>query len=370
MRISFLSSFYPFRGGIAQFNALLYKALEEQGHTLKAFNFTCQYPSLLFPGKTQYVTENDNAIHIDSEAVLSSVNPISYETSVKKILAWKPDVVIFRYWMSFFAPAFGHVANRLRKKGVKVVAIVDNALPHEPRFFDKPFAKLFFSQVDGFVVMSDIVERDLISIKPDAKYIFKQHPLYNHFGNKLEKDEAKDRLFLDKDKRTLLFFGLIRDYKGLDILLDAMNILDDSYQLVIAGEPYGSFEKYQIQINNSSAKDRIKLICKYISDDEVPALFSAADLLVLPYKSATQSGVIPVAYHFEVPTVATDVGGLKMTLEVPQTGVVKQPDAKDIALGIEEVFTKGLDYYVSNIKKEKQLLSWSVFADTLTEFIK
>ncbi|MCC8144956.1 MAG: glycosyltransferase [Bacteroidales bacterium] len=368
MRIAFLSSFYPFRGGIAQFNALLYKALEEQGHSVNAFTFTCQYPSFLFPGKTQYVTREDKAIRIESEPVLNSINPFSYETTAKKILQWKPDVVIFRYWMSFFAPAFGHVANRLRRKGIKIISIVDNALPHEPRFFDKPFARLFFNQVDGFIAMSDIVEKDLLSLKPDANYIFKPHPLYNHFGEKLPVIESREKLSIDPVKKTLLFFGLIRDYKGLDILLDAMDLLDDSYQLIIAGEPYGSFEKYQKQIDNSPAKERIKTLSRYIDDSEVPLLFSAADLLVLPYKSATQSGVIPVAYHFEIPTVATDVGGLRQTLEVPETGVIRTPDANAIVSGIEEVFQKGTDKYIANIRQEKKTLSWENFAKALTDF--
>lgn len=370
MRIAFLSSFYPYRGGIAQFNALLYKTLQKQGHTLKAYNFSCQYPKILFPGKTQYVTKEDQAIPIESDAVLNSINPISYETTAKKIEEWKPDILIFRYWMSFFAPAFGHIANRLRKKGIKILSIVDNALPHEPRFFDKPVTRLFFNQVDGFVVMSDIVERDLLSLKPGAKYFFKAHPLYNHFGKKIQKEKAREILKIDKNKKTLLFFGLIRNYKGLDILLDSMNFLDDSYQLIIAGEPYGSFEKYQRQIDNSSAKDRIKTITRYIEDKEVPILFSATDILTLPYKSATQSGVIPVAYHFEIPTVATDVGGLKQTLEIPGTGVISNPDASDIANGIKKIFEEGRENYVYNIRKEKVNLSWDNFANTVTDFAK
>ena len=368
MKIAFLSSFYPFRGGIAQFNALLYKTLESQGHTVKAFTFTCQYPSFLFPGKTQYITKGDKAIPIESEAVLNSINPFSYESTVKKIQEWQPDILVFRYWMSFFSPAFAHIANRLKKKGIKIISIVDNALPHEPRFFDKPFARLFFNQNDGFIVMSDIVEKDLLSLKPGAKYIMKPHPLYNHFGEKIPQQEALEKLFMEKNKKTLLFFGLIRDYKGLDILIDAMNLLDDSYQLIIAGESYGSFEKYQNQIDNSYAKNRIKVFNRYIDDKDVPVLFSAADLLVLPYKSATQSGVIPVAYHFEIPTVATDVGGLKQTLEIPSTGIIRPTNAAAIASGIEEIFHIGKERFVMNIQKEKKNLSWDHFANELIDF--
>ncbi|MDR0428012.1 MAG: glycosyltransferase [Dysgonamonadaceae bacterium] len=368
MRIAFLSAFYPFRGGIAQFNALLYKTLEKQGHTTKAYTFTCQYPSLLFPGKTQYVSPKDNAIPIDSKPVLSSINPFSYEKTAREILQWKPDILVIRYWMSFLAPSLAYVANRLKKKGIKIICIVDNALPHEPRFFDRAFARLLFNQVDRFIVMSNAVKNDLLSLKPNAEICLKPHPLYNHFGEKLPQLEAQKQLGLNPEKQTLLFFGLIRDYKGLDLLIDAFSLLDDSFQLIIAGESYGSFDKYRNQIDASGKKDRITIINRYIDDKEVPVLFSAADILVLPYKSATQSGIIPVAYHFEVPSVATDVGGLKETLERPGTGVVCKPDAESLAEGILQIYSIGKETFVSNIKKEKETLSWEEFAQTLIKF--
>lgn len=365
MRIAYLSTFYPFRGGIAQFNALLYKAFESEGHTLKAYTFTCQYPGLLFPGKTQYVTAQDRAIPIESQAILNSVNPFSYIATAREIGKWKPDVLIMRYWMSFFAPAFGYIAGALRKQGVKVICIIDNALPHEPRFFDKPFARYLFNRVDEFIVMSQVVEKDLLSIKPDARYRFKPHPLYNHFGEKQDKSAARKQLGLDNDKKTLLFFGLIRDYKGLDILIEAMGLLDDSYQLFIAGESYGPFDKYQKQLDESKAKDRIKVLNQYIGDDFVPVLFSAADLLVLPYRSATQSGVIPVAYHFELPTVATDVGGLKETLEQTGTGLVCEPDPLSVSCSITDFFNSNSSHFIDNIRQEKQSLSWEAFAKAI-----
>ncbi|MDR0864320.1 MAG: glycosyltransferase [Candidatus Symbiothrix sp.] len=369
MRIAYLSTFYPFRGGIAQFNALLYQALEKQGHTVKAYTFTCQYPSVLFPGKTQYVTEKDRAIPIDSEAVLNTVNPFSYETAARKILKWQPDVLVMKYWMSFFSPALAHVANRLKKKGVKVVCIIDNAIPHEPRFFDKTLARLLFNQCTHFIVMSEVVKKDLLSLKPDAKYLLKPHPLYDHFGEKITSAEARKTLNLDVHKKTLLFFGLIRDYKGLDWLMDAMAELDDSYQLLIAGESYGSFEKYQKQIDQSPAKERMNVLNQYIDDKEVPVLFSAADVLVLPYKSATQSGVIPIAYHFEVPVVATDVGGLKETIEEAGTGIICQPEVASLVRGIEELFAVGQEKFIARIQKEKKTLSWEVFAQALVGFL-
>lgn len=369
MRIAFLSTFYPFRGGIAQFNALLYKSMEEQKQEVKAYTFTCQYPSVLFPGKTQYVTESDKAIPIDSKAILNTVNPFSYEKTARKILKWKPDVLVIKYWMSFFAPSLGHVAKRLKNKGVKIICIIDNAIPHETRFFDKPLARLFFRQCTHFIVMSDVVRNDLHQLYPEAHSLLLPHPLYNHFGEKQDRKTACETLNLHPDKKTLLFFGLIRDYKGLDLLIDAMASTDESYQLIIAGESYGDFGKYRQIIDVSPAKNRIQVRNRYIADEEVPILFSAADALILPYKSATQSGVIPIAYHFEVPVLATDVGGLKETIEQAGTGLICQPTAASLAEGIQKIFQSDRTVFVANIQKEKKALSWENFAETLTGFI-
>jgi glycosyltransferase involved in cell wall biosynthesis len=347
---------------------LLYKSLEKQGHEVKAYTFSCQYPSVLFPGKTQYVTEADKAIPIDSEAVLNTVNPFSYEKTAKEILKWKPDVLVMKYWMSFFAPSLAHVAKRLKNKGIKTVCIIDNAIPHEPRFFDKPLARLFFRQCTHLVVMSDVVRNDLLRLYPEANERLLPHPLYDHFGEPVEQTTARRQTNLNPDKKTLLFFGLIRDYKGLDLLIQAMSFLDDSYQLLIAGESYGDFGKYRQLIETSPAKDRIQTRNQYISDEEVPILFSAADVLVLPYKSATQSGVIPVAYHFEVPIVATDVGSLRDTVETAKTGIICLPQAESIAEGIQKIFSEGMEKFIANIRIEKKKLSWEGFAGTLIDF--
>ncbi|MDR1370010.1 MAG: glycosyltransferase [Dysgonamonadaceae bacterium] len=368
MKIAILSPFYPYRGGIAQFSAMLYTAMEKE-HEVRAFSFSRLYPGFLFPGKTQYVEKGDQAIEIPSERILDSINPFSYRKTVRKIADFQPDVLIIVYWMSFFGPAYGHIADRLKKK-TTVISLVHNAIPHEPKFFDKPFAKLLFDRSNGFVVMSDIVKNDLLLMEPKARFCVRPHPLYNHFGEKQDRKTACKTLNLDPDKKTLLFFGLIRDYKGLDLLIDAMTGLDDDFQLLIAGESYGSFEKYETQISHSPAKNRIHVINKYIEDGLVPILFSAADLLVLPYKSATQSGVIPVAYHFEVPVVATDVGGLRETLEQPGTGIICQSDPGSIASAVEQFFFTGKEHFIDNIRKEKENLSWEKFANKVVEFAK
>ena len=368
MKIAYLSTFYPYRGGIAQFNASLYKELQKE-HTVTPFTFKRQYPGFLFPGKSQYVAVKDRAIPVNSISVLDTVNFLKYGASARQIAKSKPDVLIMKYWMSYFAPSLGTVAKRLKKQGCKVISILDNVIPHEQRFFDKPLTTWFLNQNSGFVVMSESVKDDLLSLKPDARFILQEHPLYNHFGEKGNKRIANEMLELDPEKKTLLFFGLIRDYKGLDLLISAMSLLDESYQLVIAGESYGDFGKYQQAIENSPARSRIKVLSRYIADDEVPLLFAAADLLVTPYRSATQSGVIPVAYHFDVPVLATDVGGLKENIERAGTGFVCLPTVESLSESIQEFFRSDKKIFIENIQKEKKALSWETFADALIEFI-
>ena len=368
MRIAFLSTFYPFRGGIAQFNANLCKELQKE-HEVIPYTFKRQYPKILFPGKTQYITANDSALPIDSIPVLDTANPLSYRMTARKIFQTKPDVLVMRYWMTYFAPSLGTVAGYFKKRGCKVVSILDNVFPHEQHFFDKPLTTWFLKRNSGFLVMSKSVRDDLLALQADAQYILQEHPLYNHFGEKIDKQLATEQLGLDSKKKTLLFFGLIRDYKGLDLLIDAMSHLDESYQLVIAGEAYGDFEKYRQAIESSPACSRIKVLNRYIEDSEVPRLFSAADLLVTPYRSATQSGVIPVAYHFDLPVLATDVGGLKENIERAGTGLVCLPTAESLSESVQEFFRSDKASFITNIQKEKKALSWEAFAGALTGFI-
>ncbi|HPB89099.1 MAG TPA: glycosyltransferase [Bacteroidales bacterium] len=376
MRIAYLSTFYPFRGGIAQFNANLYEELAKK-HQVRAFTFSRQYPSLLFPGKTQYVTERDKAKVVESTALLDTINPFTYFSTAKIIASLEPDVVVMKYWMSYLAPSLGMVAKLLRKKGIKVVTILDNVIPHERKFFDKPFSRWFLKQNSGCIAMSSSVLDDMLSLTPDKPYILQPHPLYDHFGAKMEKEKACERLGIKPDKKNLLFFGLIRDYKGLDLLIEAMKHLDDSYRLIIAGESYGSFDKYQEQIKNliaknSSLAERIVVFNRYIDDDEVPAFFSASDLCVLPYKSATQSGITAISLHFEIPVIATRTGGLAETVEEPGIGIIADEiSAEGIVRAIESYFTHpDKSLFTENIRKAKETMSWTSFAKALVDFCK
>ena len=272
--------------------------------------------------------------------------------------------------MSFFAPSLGYITRKM-KKHCKVVSILDNVVPHEPRFFDTPLTRYFLTGSTGCITLCEAVSGDLLKIKPDAKYTVIQHPLYSHFGQKKGREVAESRLGLQPGKKNILFFGLIRKYKGLDILLEAFGKLSDEYQLIIAGEPYGSFEPYQEIIDRLPGKDRIVKELKYIKDSEVSDYFSAADLAVLPYRSATQSGISSVSYHFEVPMIVTDVGGLKETIGDRGTGLVSKEGTSDaIRSEIERYFADPAiaQECIKNIRIEKERLSWSGFAARLVEF--
>jgi glycosyltransferase involved in cell wall biosynthesis len=369
MKISYLSTFYPLRGGIAQFNAALYRELEK-AHAVDAVTFKRQYPNILFPGKTQYVTDEDNPEIIDSRELLDSVSPFNWISTARKLKKDAPDLLIMKFWIPYFGPSLGYVAKNIGKN-TKSIAILDNVIPHESRFMDMALIKFFLKRVDGFVVMSEKVKEDLLKLKPDAKYVYKQHPLYDHFGDKFDKLDACEKLGIDPQKKTLLFFGFIRDYKGLDLLIDAFGGLDESYQLIIAGESYGSFDGYEKQIQSNKNKDRIINHVKYIADDEVPLYFSAADVCVLPYKSATQSGITSIAYHFDLPMLATRVGGLDEMVLDNETGIViPKPTVEDIKLQIEKFFSSDIEAYIQNIQKKKTELSWSSFAEALMELYK
>ena len=372
MKIAILSCFYPYRGGISQFNACLYDELRKE-HVVRAFNFKRQYPEFLFPGKTQFVTEDDEAVPVESTSLLDTANPFTYISTYRAIRDWEPDVLIVRYWMSYFGPSLGYITRKM-KKHCKVISILDNVIPHEPHFFDEPLTKYFLKGSTGSVTLCEAVSKDLLNIQPDARYTVIQHPLYSHFGQKLPREIAEERLGLEHGKKNLLFFGLIRDYKGLDILLEAFRMLPGyDWQLIIAGEPYGSFDKYQKIIDTIPENERIRMSLKYIKDSEVTDYFSAADVAVLPYRSATQSGISSVAYHFEVPMIVTDVGGLKETIGDTGTGLVSpeiSPEA--ICKEILRFFSNPAirERCISNIRIEKERLSWKTFACRLAEFIR
>jgi glycosyltransferase involved in cell wall biosynthesis len=321
MRIIFLSTFYPYRGGMAQFNACLYRALEKE-YFVEAWNFSRQYPKLLFPGKTQLVDSADKADPISAKNVLDSVNPISYHTTAQKVIAEKPDILLETLWMPFLGPSLGYVAKKARRKGIVTIGLLHNVIPHEKQVTDEVLTKYFLSGQDAYIVLTSAVRDDLLKYVPNARYELVGHPLYRHFANTISAEKARKILDIPRDKKILLFFGFIRDYKGLDVLLETMPLLGDDYHLIVAGESYGDFSKYTDIIAKLGIENKVSVFNKYINDDEVQLYFNASDVCVLPYKSATQSGIVGISYHFELPVIVTRVGGLDQMVEPFGTGLV------------------------------------------------
>ncbi|MGM0478310.1 MAG: glycosyltransferase [Bacteroidota bacterium] len=363
MKIAFLSTFYPFRGGIAQFNGALYRALEKE-HEVRAFNFTTQYPKMLFPGKTQYVGDEDPADAIPSQRVLNSMNPSTYVQTVRRIKKFQPDILVIGYWMPYMAPSLGYVAGKMQNY-CSVVSIVHNATPHEKGRLDKQLSSYFFKRNSKCIALSKAVNADIKKNYPkiDTKVLL--HPVYEHFGARVDKIEAYAQLQLPTDKKNILFFGLIREYKGLDLLLEALSLLPKDYHLTVAGEVYGSFAHYQQLMDRLNINDRVHLHLKYIPDEQVKLFFSMADVVALPYKSATQSGIVAIAKHFDQPVVATDVGGLSEFIQHEDEGViVRNNSAESLAEGIRKV----VDQKSSDKLHQSAAYSWDDFARELIQF--
>lgn len=369
MRIAMMSTFYPYRGGIAQFNASMYRALEKQGHEVQAFTFSRQYPSLLFPGKSQLVGPGDKADPIPAQRILDSINPFTFGRTARRILETKPDLVLMKYWTSHLAPCLGSVAGKLNKY-CPVITVIDNVTPHERRLLDDQFNAYFLKRITGFVTMSKEVEDDLKRFVPNAPCHFKPHPLYDHFGAIADQKEAIKALGGNPELKTLLYFGFIRHYKGLDILIKSFAELGDDYQLLIAGETYEDFSKYQSLIDENPNRDRILVFNRYIDDDQVPDFFNAADVCVLPYRSATQSGISAIAMHFETPVISTNVGGLSEYIDHDHTGfLVQKADAGEIAAAVRYYFDEDkASQYRDALRLEKPAFGWDPFMTEVVDF--
>lgn len=373
MKVIILGTAHPYRGGLATFNERLARQFVSEGHEVELWTFTLQYPSFLFPGKTQYTSEpapTDLLIRRE----LNSCNPFNWCRVGRAIRKATPDLLICCYWMSFFAPSYGLISRMARKNGkTRCVALVHNMIPHEPNILDKLFAPYFVKSQDAFVALSESVLKDIekienkitnhqspITNRPKA---FSPHPIYDHYGERMTKAAACKALNLPADKQYMLFFGLVRAYKGLDLLLDAFGMVKDQLpdlQLIIAGEFYEDEDKYRAQIASLGLTDRVIIRNEFIPDDDLRKYFGAADLIVQPYKTATQSGVTQVAFHFEKPMLVTNVGGLGEIVHDHQMGYACEPKPEAIAADL-------LDYYQNNrqkayttyLKKEKTKYAWS-----------
>jgi glycosyltransferase involved in cell wall biosynthesis len=370
-RIVILGPAHPYRGGgITTFNERLATALQEAGHDVCIYNFTLQYPSFLFPGKTQYTNEAAPA-HLQILRKVNSINPINWLLVGGQLKKMQPDFIIVRFWLPFMGPAFGSIL-RLAKSNrhTKVIAITDNVIPHEKRMGDKPFTRYFLKSCDAFVTMSDKVLQDLKQFHLPQPAIQVAHPLYDNFGAAINKETARQQLDLAASDNVLLFFGFIRKYKGLDLLLQALQQLQQQgkrYTLIIAGEFYEDLEKYQQLIDQLGIRQQLVLKTDFIPNHEVALYFAAADVVVQPYKNATQSGVTPLAYHFEKPMIVTNVGALPDYVPHNKAGLVCEPTANSIATAITNFFEKGFAFFLPDLLEEKKKYSWPVLVDALLQ---
>jgi glycosyltransferase involved in cell wall biosynthesis len=363
-KLVFFSALPPFRGGIAQFSERLLKELINS-YVVIPFTFNSQYPNWLFPGKTQYSTNASN--NLTSERIVSTFNPFSYFTSLKKIKNEDPDILVINYWMTFMAPMYVFWAKRLPSKTVRV-AIVHNFVPHESRFFDRLFNKWFVNNFDLFIALSAKVEQDLLEANAKANVLHLAHPSYDHFLKPIETTSARRLLKINEEKHTLLFFGIIRDYKGLDILIRAFSLLPSTFQLVIAGEVYGNDEEYKLLISQSK-NHHIFFFNEFIPDEKVHLFFSCSDLCVLPYRSGTQSGVKAIADRMLIPTLISNVGGIAEKIDDNNDGyILEELNPIGLSNRIIELFEGNSLQKVKetlHMKEKKVDASWHYFEEKM-----
>lgn len=361
MRIVILGTAWPYRGGLATFNERLAKQFVAEGHEVEVWTFTLQYPSFLFPGKTQYTNEEAPA-GLTITRRLNSCNPFNWLRVGRMLRKSQPDLLICCYWMAFFAPLYGTICRIAKRNGVtRCVALVHNMFPHEKSALDKLFAPYFVKSQDAFVALSESVVNDIHTLT-SAPASFSPHPIYDHYGARMTKAEACAALNLDAKKDYVLFFGLVRAYKGLDLLIDAFGRVKDklpNMRLLIAGEFYEDEEKYRLQIRNHGLEDLVICRNEFIPDADLRKYFGVADLIAQPYKSATQSGVTQVAFHFEKPILVTNVGGLGEIVHDGKMGYAVEPNPDAIANALVDYFQHNRQKaFTTYLQGEKTKYSW------------
>ena len=370
MRIIILGTAHPYRGGLAAFNMRLARQFISEGNQTDIITFTLQYPGFLFPGKTQY-SDEEAPDDLRIMRKLNSVNPINWLHTGFIIRKLQPDILLIKYWHPFMSPAFGTVARTAKRRQTAVICIFDNVIPHEKSLPDRLLTKYFVSCLDGAIVMSRSVSEDLGHFRIDLPVVFNPHPVYDNYGSLIRRDEALKTLGLTDSYSYLLFFGFIRRYKGLDLLLEAFGdtrIRNLKLKLLIAGEFYENDLPYREQIKNLDLERDVILYDRFIGEDEVPVFFSAADLVIQPYRSATQSGVTQIAYHFEKPMLVTDVGGLSEIVKDGTTGYVVKPDKGVIADAIVDFFVNNRSQqFIQGVKKEKERFKWEKMTSSISD---
>ncbi len=369
MKIIIVGTAYPYRGGLSAFNERLAYEFQNQGHEVEIYTFTLQYPGFLFPGKTQYSDEPaPEKLRIYRK--INSCNPFNWIKVGREIRRKRPDLMITKFWLPFMGPCFGTIARCVRRnRHTKLISILDNVVPHEHRIGDKMFARYFIRPTDGFVAMSKSVLQDLRLFTQSKPARFCPHPLYDHYGERLPREEALKLLGLDSSFRYVLFFGFIRAYKGLDLLFDAFadeRLRELPVKLIVAGEFYGDPEPYLEQVKRLGIGEKVVLCTDFIPDSEVNRHFSAADIVAQPYKSATQSGVTQIAFHFEKPMLVTNVGGLAEIVPDGKVGFVVEPDSRQIADALFRFFSGNRqEEFERNLREEKKKYAWTSMTEAI-----
>ena len=361
-KIALVGPSHPYRGGIAHFQETMHRGLAARGHVVDAVTFSRQYPELLFPGRTQYV-EAAPPDPLPSIRMLDTINPLSWYRTARHLVEGAPDVVVYQYWMPFFAPAYGSIARYTRRRGLRSLAVVHNALPHEHMVGEALLSRYFLQACSGYIVMSESVEEDLreLAVQGAARRV--AHPTYDLFGEAKPKAAARRMLNLPVEAPVLLFFGFVRPYKGLRVLLDALPAVVSEVpdvQLVVAGAFYDDETSYRALIQEHGLEDHVRLDAGYVPDERVPQYFSAADVVVQPYVSATQSGVAQIAFHFDTPVITTDVGGLAETVPHERAGLVVPPeDPRALARAITRFFQEDMaSELAAGAREAKRSYSW------------
>ena len=371
MKITILSTAYPYRGGISNFTGLLYKELIENNN-VEVITFKRQYPSIFFPGKSQ-IEKGESPAIIPTQQLVDSINPMNWFWVGRMIKRDAPDLLILTYFLPFFAPCFGTISKIVKKnKKTKILAICHNIIPHEKKFGDVSLTRLFLRTVDYFIVLSKKVQNDLINLKPNAKNIFLPHPVYSVFGETVDKKTAKEYLNINEEK-IILFFGFIRYYKGLDILFEAISLLKEkiNLKLIVAGEFYSNEEKYKSIIERLRIEDHLLLFTDFIPTPEVKYYFSACDVVILPYRNATQSGIVQIAMNFEKPVIAANVGGLAEVVKNNKTGfIVEKENPEELADAIFRFYSENKEEeFIKNIENELEKYSWKRFVEGIMGLI-
>lgn len=374
MKILIVGTAYPYRGGMAAFNERLAYQFIKEGHDVEICTFTLQYPSFLFPGKTQY-SNGEAPAGLNIYRKINSINPLNWIKVGNELKRKNADIAVMKFWLPLMAPCLGTIARIIRSnKKTKVVSTLDNVIPHERRFGDIPLAKYFLRSIDGSVVMSHSVVSEVESLDNKHIKVFSPHPLYDHFGERISREEALKEIGLPENKRYMLFFGFIRDYKGLEILMRAFadsRFKNMDTELIVAGEFYNNSEKYYGLEKELGLEGRIHWFTDFVPDNKVRYFFCASDIIVQPYISATQSGVTQIGYHFEKPMLVTNVGGLAEIIPDGKVGYVVTPEPQAVADALVDFFANNrADSFTEGLIEEKKKYDWSRMTAALTGLAK